>query len=280
MPGWLSARPLTPELRAVLAAFALLALTAGVLLFPLAEETDRFFSWTILPPLTAAFLGAAYWAACVLIGWSARQDTWEEAAPALVPVTTIAVLLLAATLIHLDKFDLDSVFGWFWLIVYCGVPVLLAVVVWRQSSVPPVPVPDESSQRIPGILRGLLAWQAVVMGAIGVALWVAPTTEDSLWPWTLTPLTGRAVGSFLIGFAAAAAFAAWDNRLLRFRGAPTRTRRWARSSCWRPRFSARTSTVGARRRRTWRSPPACWSWAWRGHSPPAARSAASACSRS
>ena len=67
-----TARPLTPELRALLAGFAGLALIAGFLLFPLAEETDRFFSWTIQPPLTAAFLGAAYWAAFVLIGWSAH----------------------------------------------------------------------------------------------------------------------------------------------------------------------------------------------------------------
>jgi hypothetical protein len=214
-----SARPLTPDLRAVLAAFALLALMAGVLLFGLAEETDRFFSWTIQPPLTAAFLGAAYWSACVLIGWTARQSTWEEAAPALVPVSVIAVLLLAATLVHLDKFDLDSVFGWFWLIVYAGVPPLLATLAWRQSNVPPVAVPEAAPASIPGILRGLLAWQAVVMCAIGFALWVAPSTADALWPWTLTPLTGRAVGSFLIGFAAAAVYAVWDNRLERFRGA-------------------------------------------------------------
>jgi hypothetical protein len=219
LPGVASARPLTSDLRAVLAAFALLALTAGILLFGLAEETDRYFSWTIQPPLTAAFLGAAYWSACVLIGWTARQSTWEEAIPALVPVSVIAVLLLATTLIHLDKFDFDSVFGWFWLIVYAGVPPLLALLAWRQSTVVPVPVPDEPRTSIPGILRGLLAWQAVVMSAIGIALWVAPSTEDTLWPWTLTPLTGRAVGSFLIGFAAAAAFAVWDNRLARFHGA-------------------------------------------------------------
>ena len=60
--------PLTRELRCSVA-FAGLALVAGFLLFPLAQETDRFFSWTIQPPLTAAFMGAAYWAAFVLIGW-------------------------------------------------------------------------------------------------------------------------------------------------------------------------------------------------------------------
>jgi peptidoglycan/LPS O-acetylase OafA/YrhL len=64
-----------------------------------------------------------------------------------------------------------------------------------------------------------LAVQAVVMAAIGVVLWVSPASADTIWPWPLTPLTARAVGTFLIGFAAAAAFAAFDNRVERLRGA-------------------------------------------------------------
>jgi hypothetical protein len=202
----------------VLAGFACLALVAGFLLFPLAQETDRFFSWTILPPLTAALLGAAYWAAFVLIGWSAARATWEEVVPALVPVGVIAVLLLAATLIHLDKFDLDSLFGWFWLVVYCSVPVVLAVLVRRQLTVPREPG-GVGDTPMPLVLRGALALQALVMGGVGIALWVSPTSAETIWPWVLTPLTGRAVGAFLIGFAAAAAFAAFDNRVERFRGA-------------------------------------------------------------
>jgi hypothetical protein len=211
-------RPLTSELRALLAGFAGLALIAGFLLFPLAEETDRFFSWDIAPPLTAAFLGAAYWAAFVLIGWSARRDTWEEVLPALLPVTVIAAGLLAATLIHLDKFDLDSLFGWFWLVVYCTVPLALAFLVRRQLAVPPGQAAVTATP-VPGVLLVTLAVQALVMAAIGVVLWVSPASADTIWPWPLTPLTARAVGTFLIGFAAAAGFAAFDNRVERLRGA-------------------------------------------------------------
>ena len=213
-----TARPLTAELRALLTAFAGLALIAGFLLFPLAEETDRFFSWTIQPPLTAAFLGAAYWAAFVLIGWSATRTTWEEAVPALVPVTVIAVGLLAATLIHLDKFHMDSLFGWFWLVVYCTVPLALAFLIRRQLAVPPGGEPLGDTP-VPGVLRLTLAVQALVMLGIGVVLWVSPESADTIWPWPLTPLTARAVATFLIGFAAAAAFAARDNRVERLRGA-------------------------------------------------------------
>ena len=209
--------PLTRELRLLLSMFAGLALVAGFLLFPLAEETDRFFSWTIQPPLTAAFMGAAYWAAFILIGWAARSATWELARPALVPVTTIAVLLLVATLVHLDKFDLDSIFGWFWLVVYCSVPPALAVLVWVQARRPAGPAPP--GPPIPAALRATLLLQAVVMGGLGAVMYVEPSTAGDLWPWALTPLTARAVSAFLIGFAAAAAYAAWDNRLtLRGRG--------------------------------------------------------------
>lgn len=212
-----SATPLTRELRAVLTLFAGLAAVAGFLLFPLAEETDRFFSWTIQPPLTAAFMGAAYWAALVLIGWAARSGTWEEARPALVPVTTIGLLLLAATLIHLDKFDLDSIFGWFWLIVYCAVPPVLAVLVWRQ--VRHAAADGAPARPVPASLRAALLAQAAVMGVIGVAMFAEPSTAEDLWPWVLTPLTARAVSAFLIGFAAAAAYAAVENRLEGFAGA-------------------------------------------------------------
>ena len=209
---------LTRELRAVLWLFAGLALVAGFLLFPLAEETDRYFSWTIAPPLTAAFMGAAYWAAFVLIGWTARVGTWEAARPTLVPVTVIAVLLLVATLAHLDKFDLDSIFGWFWLVVYCSVPPALVVLVWQQlrrRSGEAAP----AGRAIPPALRALLTVQALVMGVVGVVMFVAPSTAEDLWPWTLTPLTARAGSAFLIGFAAAAAYAVADNRAERFAGA-------------------------------------------------------------
>jgi hypothetical protein len=208
---------LTRELRAMLWLFAALAAVAGFLLFPLAEETDRFFSWTIEPPLTAAFMGAAYWAAFVLIAWTARAATWESARPTLVPVATIGVLLLVATLIHLDKFDLDSIFGWFWLIVYCALPPVLAALVWAQSRRPSEPAPP--GRPIPGPLRAALLLQTLVIGGIGAVMFVAPSTAEDLWPWTLTPLTARAVSAFLIGFAVAAAYAAADNRLERFAGA-------------------------------------------------------------
>jgi hypothetical protein len=188
-----------------------------VLLFVLAAETNDWFSWTIQPPLTAAFLGASYWAAAVLFGWTLRRDGPARTSAALVPVGSIAVLLLIATLIHWDRFH-DDLFGWFWRAAYLTVPVTLAVVTpralraARAAGHPPRwPLPD--------LLRAPLALQGVVMLVLGLYLFIAPTSADALWPWDLTPLTARAIGAFVAGFGASALHAVVANDLVRFDGA-------------------------------------------------------------
>ena len=194
-------RPLTPALRLLFVGFATLALTAGALLFIGSEDTDTWFSWDIKPPLTAAFLGAAYWAAFVLLAWTAARRWWEDAQATVVPVLLIAVLLLVATLVHLDKFDLDSLAGWFWLIAYICVPPVMAFLLWRQTAVAPIEREDErgADALAPAWLRALLGLESLVMLGAGVALYVAPVGAADLWPWTVTPLTARAMGAFVIG---------------------------------------------------------------------------------
>jgi hypothetical protein len=210
-------RPVTPQLRLTLELFAGLALIAGALLFLGATRTDAWWSWTIEPPLTAATLGAFYWAAFVLILSAARSKTWTRARPAVYPVAVIALLLLVITLIHIDRFDLDSLFGVFWVVIYALVPLLLAWALAGQlgsSGEDP-----RGDRRLPAALRRVLVVEGVVMVAIGALLLIAPGAADDLWPWALSPLTSRAIGSFLFGVALAALIAAREDDPLSFRGA-------------------------------------------------------------
>ena len=62
--------------RQLLRAFALLTALAFVVLFIGSAGTERHFAWTIQPPATASFLGAAYAAGCVLVVLAVLAGSW------------------------------------------------------------------------------------------------------------------------------------------------------------------------------------------------------------
>jgi hypothetical protein len=216
-------RPLTLGTSVVLFAAAGLVFFAGFQLFVLTEETERFFAWTVEPPLTAAFLGAAYWASCSLELIAARETEWARARVAIPAVFTFTLLTLVTTLLHRDRFHFDSAdpiartAAWLWLEIYAAVPFVLALVLLIQLRTPgsdrPRLVPLSPWLRFP------VAAQAVVLLGLGVALFAVPTAVAQAWPWTLTALTGRAVGAWLIGLGVAAAQLCRENDWARIRPA-------------------------------------------------------------
>jgi hypothetical protein len=201
-------RTVTRGTRALLGVFVVLTAVATVALYVFPGHTDRWFSWTIRPPLTAAFLGAGYAAGLVLVVLGLRARTWAQARAAVVTVCVFATLTLVATLLHLDKFHFDAAgavarfAAWFWLGVYVVVPVALAGLIARQQRRPGTD--PERRDPVPSWLVAAFGLQGLVMGIAGVALFVAPSTAETLWPWTLTPLTARVVAAWLIAFAVAA----------------------------------------------------------------------------
>ena len=72
----------TAGMRIVLYVASFLVLSVGISLYLLTGKTDVYFSWTINPPLTAAFLGARYLAAFPLELFSARERIWARTRPA------------------------------------------------------------------------------------------------------------------------------------------------------------------------------------------------------
>jgi hypothetical protein len=65
--------------------------------------------------------------------------------------------------------------------------------------------------RMPRPTRALLALQTVVLVGFGVFLFARP--ESGVWPWTLTPLTGRAIAAWLLGVGTAAFLMAREKNL-------------------------------------------------------------------
>ncbi len=125
----------TEGIRIILYVASLLVLSVGLSLYFLSEKTDVYFSWTIKPSLTAAFLGAGYLASFLLEFLSAGKKLWAQARPAVSGVWVFTVLTSIVTLIHLDRFHFDSpVFitlagTWVWLGIYISVPIALDIMV-------------------------------------------------------------------------------------------------------------------------------------------------------
>jgi hypothetical protein len=214
-------------MQALLIAFSVLTALAVGALYVLAGNTDRYFAWTIQPPLTAAVLGAGYGAGFLLVVLSLRDPVWAHSRVAVLTILVFVVLTLAATLMHIDRFHFQAEFAglpwiaraaaWFWLAVYVVVPVAMLGALVRQERAPGKdPTPRHP---VPPVLRGALAVESAVLLAVGLALYVAPSTATSLWPWPLSPLTARVVAAWLIAFGAAAALAAVVGDLRRLRTA-------------------------------------------------------------
>lgn len=186
-------------MRVMLMLASVLVFISGVQLFVFTEQTDRFFAWTIKPPLTAAFLGGAYWSSMLLEWLAAREMYWAQVRGAVSAVLGFTLITLVVTLVHLDRFHLDSddvltrTAAWAWLIVYAVVPPVLAILLIMQMRAPggdpPVVAP------LPAWLWPIIGLQAAALLAVGAMLLVAPGCAVPLWPWQLTPLTARAIGA-------------------------------------------------------------------------------------
>jgi hypothetical protein len=202
-------------LRAFYALAVLLVLSVGVFLFALSTDTDRLFAWTIKPPLTAAFLGANYWAAFFLAALSARERVWANARLTYVVSVVFVTLTMIATLLHLDKFKFDNGNGWLWTIVYVGVPPLLLVLIVLQLRLPGGDPPRR--QPLERWVLSVVRVQLAVAVAVGVSLFAAPSTADDLWPWPLTPLTSRVVAAWILALAAGFAATLYERDWRRIR---------------------------------------------------------------
>jgi len=217
-------RVLTVGMRRLLWLAGFLVFLAGVQLFVFSERTAELFAWTIDIPLTAAFLGAGYWASVVLEWMSARQTAWVHARISVPAVFVFTTLTLVATLLHIDLFHLGTEFEpvtraatWGWIAIYVLVPPAMALLLVIQSRAggedPPRAAP------LPSWIVSVLVAQAVILLALGCYLFVLPERAGSLWPWQLTPLTGRAVGAWVFSIGLAAAHSVWENDLKRMRPA-------------------------------------------------------------
>jgi hypothetical protein len=172
-----------------------LALANGVFLYLAPGQADTRYAWSIKPPVNAAFIGAGFLAGTLATGlvlYAAQR--WRSLSLLPPALWVLATTLLAATLIHHDRFKFHYPPTWLWVVVYAGVPIALPVLVYLQyRNREPTP-PADPRLRVVRALSAVIG-TALLVGAI--VLFASPTGSLARhWPWPLTPLLARAVAAW------------------------------------------------------------------------------------
>jgi hypothetical protein len=152
-----------------------------------------------------------------------RERVWAGARIAYATVCVFVWATLLATVLHLDRFHFGAddawphFLAWLWVVVYVVVPPWMTALLVAQRRAPGAD--PEVTQPMPRGLAIALVVQAVVLTAVAVSLLAVPTRILDHWPWTLTPLTARAIGAWCLALGFAAGLAVHEKDLSRLRAA-------------------------------------------------------------
>jgi hypothetical protein len=171
--------PTVPSfLRTVLAIECSVVFVAGVLLIFLPGLASSLWAWTI-PPFNSRFVGAVYLAAYLplILFWLVPR--WKPGRLTLWMILTFTTLILIAMIIHWDAFEWSrpATFLVFWPL-YIFLPINSAIFLYRSNR-----SGIANGYDGPPLLRTVLLIFALLGGAYGLGLLIAPGALTRFWPW-------------------------------------------------------------------------------------------------
>lgn len=195
----------------------LILVPALVILWGMPDRTADAWAWTIEPELTPIFLGAGYGAGAYFFLRTFLSDRFHPSAAGIFGAAFFAGLMLVATLIHWDRFNhgdaplIGALVFYGWVTVYIVSPVVVFALWWfNRRTDSGEPAPGESIVSAP--VRRVA--QVVAAGCLAAAafFFLAPEQAIDVWPWQLTPLTSRVLGSFTAQVGVGALLLSLDSR--------------------------------------------------------------------
>lgn len=178
--------------RAVLLLHTLITGIAGLVFFVFPREAATIWPWT-LPPLAARFMGSLFLggAACSLVCLRSRDGLF-----AMVLIAVGDALIAFSGLLGVADTGLTpKMIGFlaFFLGAALSLALLLLPAVYRAARPPETGVTRAQ--------RGFFLIHLLVVLPVGVLMYFAPFRAQPLWPWQMTPINVRLIGSFFFGAA-------------------------------------------------------------------------------
>jgi hypothetical protein len=198
---------------AALVVIAILVL-ATVVLFGLPSQTDHRFAWTIDSTMTAMLMGAGYGSAIYFFIRVLTERRWHRVGLGFLATSLFVWMMTGATFLGWDKFHHGTAPFLLWLWVYLVTAVLVPAVFLLNRAADPGAL-EERDATFPRPLRGVLAATGAFMLLLAAWMYAFPSSAVAHWPWSLTPLTARAVAAFValpgVGWLAIASDPRWSS---------------------------------------------------------------------
>jgi hypothetical protein len=199
--------------RVVAAVVVAILFTAWFALYLHPGETDHRFAWTISSRMTAMLMGAGYGSAILFYVRVLLGRRWHRVALGFIPTTVFTWLLLAATMLHWDKFRHGSLPFMLWVWIYAITPILVPAV-WLLNRPRDPGTPEYEDAVLARPIRAVLVAVGILLLAVAATLFLRSSALIPAWPWPLTPLTARAVAGFIalpgVAWLAIAADGRWS----------------------------------------------------------------------
>ena len=159
------------------------------------DQTATNFAWPIKPTVTAAVLAGFYFSLVPVVVLALLSRRWASVRVVVLPAVAFTTAELIATFLHWDKFSVGTLPFNIWLASYLIPPAVFgASYLWherhRQVGRPSRPLPP-ALRTVLLVVGGFLTLDALFA-------FVYPAWFTRSFPWTLTPLTARALCGWLI----------------------------------------------------------------------------------
>lgn len=186
--------------------FAVILVSAVIILWGTPGETPDRWAWTIRPDMTPIFMGSVYAAGAYVFFRLFASPVWHPFAAVLLGAIALTALLMVTTLVHLDRFNdgdgpLPAVIVFYgWVGIYALAPFWIALLYALNRGADPGDTGDEASQ-VPGRVRSGAAALGAAAAVTSAFFLVWPDFMIDVWPWELTPLTARVLASYVATIA-------------------------------------------------------------------------------
>jgi len=195
--------PITTGQKIFFAVICAAALLVAVLGLFNSVYLASIFTWLVLPPLHARFVGAIYLFGAVFMAGCLFAKQQAEVRWGVQMIGIWTGMLCIISLLNLNAFGLNLLPVQIWFASYIIYPILAIWMTYRDpASMDAAPL---SGPALDSWAKNFLLTQGIVICALAVALFFAPGFMSTLWAWKVTPTLAQMYAGPLLSYGVGSA---------------------------------------------------------------------------